>query len=156
MGLFQLFKKKEKENISKREKETILDIDKQVDKEVMPKSNKRKTIPKEVKELVKEGKDEEVKAIMKKCQVNAYDTYYKNTILCYEGISSELVQHFMKDGYDINYIGRWDETPLHHQAGKTCENLQTFIDLGANIHAKKYMDKTPLHCAAMYKRTYQG
>ena len=145
MGLHNFFKKKgEKMHLSDNK---LLDI-----KTYEEKDNRRKTIPKEIKELVKDGKDEEVKKIMAKCRINAYDTYSKNTILSYEGISDDLVRFFIQEGYDINYRGAREETPLYVQAGNLNANLRLLIALDADIHALDYMGKSPLHHAAMFSK----
>lgn len=143
MGIFDIFKKQKQIPVVeiKKEETTIV------------KSNKRKTIPNDIKELLKQGNEEEVKKRMAKCQVNAYDTFTKNTILSYPSLSDDLVRYFvLEQGYDINYVDRWEKTPLHYQATMEHSNLLLFVELGANPHALDYEGCGPLHYAAMYQQ----
>lgn len=117
-----------------------------------PKQDKRrKTLPKELGQLIKDNNIEEIKKIYKKCQENAYDTFTQNNILSYRNLTKEMIQWFVEQGCDINYADRWDKTPLHHQAGYYENHVQLYIDLGANINALDYMQQTPLHDAAKAK-----
>lgn len=114
-----------------------------------PKQDKRrKTLPKELEQLIKENHFEEIKILYKKCQENAYDTFSQNNILCYRGLTNEIIKWVVEQGCDINYVGRWEKTPLHYQASYYENHVQLMIDLGADIHVLDYMEQTPLHHAA--------
>ncbi|MEG0367556.1 MAG: ankyrin repeat domain-containing protein, partial [Coprobacillus sp.] len=132
-----------------KKKEPI--IEKEVIEEKPKQDKRRKTLPKELEQLIKDNNIEEIKKIYKKCQENAYDTFTQNNILSYRGLTDEMIHWFVEQGCDINYVGRWEKTPLHYQASYYENHVQLYIDLGADITALDYMEETPLHYAAEAK-----
>ncbi|MEG0276316.1 MAG: ankyrin repeat domain-containing protein [Coprobacillus sp.] len=133
--MFRLFKKK------------TVEIEEIRVEEKVKQDKRRKTLPKELKQLIENNNIEDIKKLYKKCRENAYDTFTENNVLCYRDLSEELIRWFIEQGCDINYVGRWKKTPLHYQASYYENHVQLYLDLGANIEALDYMEQTPLHYA---------
>lgn len=136
MGVFDYFNKK-KENKTNDKEKNISE----------KKSNKRKTLVKDFEEIVERGNEEEIKAVFKKCDINAYGGFYKTNALGFL-LPNEVMKWLVNQGADINYKGRFQMTPLHLHAHEINGQIDCLIRLGANIEAKDYMGETPLFAAA--------
>lgn len=110
----------------------------------------RKTLPKDFQEMLNGGNVEQIKSVLEKCELYAYSGYGKDTVLFFQNLPDELVHYLvLEQGMDINYVNKYGRTALHKQAGYGSNNLELFIELGADIHAVTKLDKeTPLHIAA--------
>lgn len=110
---------------------------------------KRKTLVKEFRELVKEGDTDKIKAVFDKCDINAYGGYNKGNALDFE-LSHEMMQWLIEQGADIDYVDRYGNTPLLYHAGHGFGEAQaiSLVQLGANVHAVSRMSKdNALHYA---------
>ena len=117
----------------------------------MPK--KRKTLPKNIKELIETKDISALKVIYDTCEINAYnDGFNRDTILHRIGVPDELVRWLVEQGANINARNHYEETPVHNQAGYWCGNVTLFIELGADITTRDIFNRTPLHSAACYGR----
>lgn len=147
MNLFNFFKNKaSKDKASKNEAEIKMTPNNEAAVK-QKKSTKRKTLVKDFDKLIEEGDIEKCKAVFQKCQINAYDTFTKNNALSYRGLTKEFILWLVDQGIDINYIGRWEKTPLHYQASYRDGQASLLIELGADIEAKDYDGCTPLFYA---------
>lgn len=98
---------------------------------------KRKTLPKDFEELIKNGNEAEIKAVFEKCNINAYGGYYKGNAFEYL-ISESMMKWLLKQGADINYVDEYGYTPLLRHAGHKYSEVQaiSLVKLGADILAK--------------------
>lgn len=140
MGIMQWLRKPDKKKV-----EAEVSIEKGNPEK---KSKKRKTLVKDFSSIVEEGNLQKLQEVFERCEMNAYDTFTKNNALSYRGLSDEAVKWLVEQGTDINYVGRWEKTPLHYQASYRNSNLRLFLSLGADVGAKDYKGQTPLHYAA--------
>lgn len=114
---------------------------------------KKKTLPKNFEELLKENDIEKIKKELDKCEANAYGGYSKFNALAFNDITEETARYLIERGADINYKDIYKNTPLHHHCGSVKNNIDLIIELGADIEAKNYQGQTPLHYAAYLFRT---
>lgn len=117
-------------------------------KQAVSSSNKRKTLPKNFDDMLKNENIDTLKAVFDKCELDAYGGYYKQTALAYTGIPDELTCWLVDQGADINAKDSYGNTPLHRQSSAWHSNIQLLIDLGADIEAVNNQGETPLHSAA--------
>ena len=112
-------------------------------------SAKRRTLPKDVNDLIEKGDTEGLKAVFKKCDINAYGGYNKGNLLSFP-ISPELMEWLIEQGIDMEMKDQFGKTPLNSHAGgfRDDEQLLCLIRLGADVNTKDHMGRTPLHFAA--------
>ncbi|MDR1321990.1 MAG: ankyrin repeat domain-containing protein [Gracilibacteraceae bacterium] len=112
-------------------------------------AKKRKTLPKDFRELLDAGDIEALKAVYAKCEIGAYDSGYSlRTALHNYEVPDEFVRWLVEQGLDINTKDYYDRTPLFYQMQRG--NLALFLELGADVNAKARYGDTPLHFAADY------
>ena len=112
-------------------------------------AKKRKTLPKNFKELIEDGNIDSLKAVFDKCELTAHDgNYSKNTALHFRGVPDEFVRWFVENGADINAQNYYGETPLCHQSRvrKGAGTVKLLLELGADIKISSNSG-TPLHAA---------
>jgi ankyrin repeat protein len=110
------------------------------------KQGKRKTLPKNFKEIIEAGDIAALKVVFDECEPDARGDYYQMTALSYFNVPCELVRWLVEQGADINASDRYQNTPLHKQTGSAIAEL--LLDLGADIGARNKEGETPLHTAA--------
>lgn len=112
---------------------------------------KKKSLPKNFKELLKFGDIEALKAVFEECDVNARGGVFKSTALSFSECPDELTRWLVKNGADLNVTDQYGNTPLHHIArywrGPTQPSVQLLIELGADVNASASIG-SPLHAAA--------
>jgi ankyrin repeat protein len=112
-------------------------------------AKKRKTLPKDFRELLDSGDIDALKAVFDKCELSAYDSSYSlRTALHNYSVPDELVKWLVSQGLDINTKDYYGRTPLFYQMQRG--NVKLFIELGADVNAKAKYGDTPLHFAADY------
>ncbi|MGN0474432.1 MAG: ankyrin repeat domain-containing protein [Acutalibacteraceae bacterium] len=110
----------------------------------------RKTLVRNFEELITKGKIEQLKAVFKKCELNAYGGYNKGNAFHFD-IPEELARWLAEQGADINFRDTYGRTPLYHHATMhNADMVKLLIDLGADIHAALQTGETALHAAAMF------
>lgn len=115
---------------------------------------KRKTLPKEIDLLLQNGDIEELKKQFSRCEPNALHTnQFGPNIFSLSPLPREFAFWAKEQGADVNFRDHYGNLPIFRQASSWCGDVQLLIDLGADIHVRKYDGTTPLHCAAAYGRT---
>lgn len=79
-------------------------------------ARKNKTLPKDFEEIVQRGDLDELKAVFKKCEINAHKRYGSDTALFFRGLTPEFVRWFVEQGGDIHYTNNFGYTPLGQQS----------------------------------------
>jgi len=116
-------------------------------------AKKRKTLPKNFKELIEANDITALKAMYDTCEINAYDTgFNKSTALHTFGVPEELVRWLAEQGADIEFRDHYNRTPLHVQSRYWNGKVAVLIGLGADIMARDCYGNTALHVAATNKR----
>lgn len=117
-------------------------------------AKKRKTLPKEIDELLKRGDVEELKKLFVRCEPNAlrYGKSGRN-VFALTPLPREFAFWAKEQGADVNFLDPDGHTPIFTHASYYNGDMQLMIDLGADIHATLCDGSTPLHYAAVYGRT---
>jgi hypothetical protein len=115
----------------------------------MPKPKPRKkTLPKDFADLLKEGDLAKLKAVFDACEPDARGGYSKHTALAFDACPDELARWLVEQGADLSATDTAGDTPLHARARSWRGNLQGLLDLGADVDAMSAASGTPLHAAA--------
>lgn len=114
---------------------------------------KRKTLPKNFKDMIASSDIAALKAVYDSCELDAYGGYDKETALHFYDVPDELVIWLVEQGLDINTPSHtYRRTPLYAHATIGDKTVKLLLDLGADIEAADYSKDTPLHTAAGYHR----
>ncbi|MBS1669302.1 MAG: ankyrin repeat domain-containing protein [Bacteroidetes bacterium] len=111
-------------------------------------AKKKKILPKNFAELIKENNIENLKKVFETCELDARGGYGKSTALSFFNIPAGLVRWLVEKGADIEAMDVYERTALHCQAMARSANLAVFLELGANVNAVDKYGDTPLHFAA--------
>ncbi len=111
-------------------------------------AKKRKTLPKNFKELIEENNIEKLKKVFDSCELDARGGYGKATALSFFNIPDEIVHWLVENGADIEAVDNYGRTALHQHTMARSGNISVFLELGANVKAKDKYGNTPLHFAA--------
>lgn len=111
-------------------------------------AKKRKTLPKNFKELIKENNIEELKNIFDSCELDARGGYGKTTALSFYKVPDELVRWLVENGADIEAKDPYGFTALHIRSRMLNGDITNLLELGANVKAIDRFGDTPLHLAA--------
>lgn len=117
-------------------------------------AKKRKTLPKEIKELLDIGDTAALKEQFLRCEPNAvlYSKYGSN-IFSLSPLPREFALWAKEQGADVNFEDHYGKTPIFYQASAWDGDVQLLIDLGADVGAADHTGVTPLHLAALCGRT---
>lgn len=112
-------------------------------------AKKRKTLPKNFRELIEAKDIPALKEVFTTCEINAYHGYNKEPALSFFNIPDELVVWLVENGADINFRdATYQRTPLHLHAMRRAGRLKIFLELGADVKAIDRYGNTALHFAA--------
>ncbi|MBB4125664.1 hypothetical protein GGR77_000935 [Xanthomonas translucens] len=109
---------------------------------------KRKTLPKNFEDLLKDGDPDAIKAVFDTCDANAYGGVFKQSALAFNAFPDALVPWLIERGADIAAPDSYGETPLHARAGHWQGRIEVLLALGADVHCVDSRGDTPLHKAA--------
>ena len=109
---------------------------------------KKKLLPKDFGDLLKEGDLEALKAVFDGCDLDARGGYLKQTALAFGTCPEALTRWLVAQGADIEAADRYGETPLQSHAGHWQGQIGVLLELGANIEARDSRGETALHKAS--------
>lgn len=111
-------------------------------------AKKKKTLPKDFKELLSKNNFKELISVFDDCEVDARGDYAKQTALAYDNCSHELAKWLVEHGADLQATDTWNNTPLHKRSRSRFGNIKSLLELGADVNVEKSSIGTPLHAAA--------
>lgn len=111
-------------------------------------AKKKITLPKNFDELIEKNDIENLKKVFDTVELDARGGYGKSTALSFFKIPDELIRWLVQQGADIEAVDIYKTTALHNHATARSGVITTFLELGANVHARDSNDDTPLHFAA--------
>ncbi|RED76718.1 ankyrin repeat domain-containing protein [Cohnella phaseoli] len=110
---------------------------------------KRKTLPKDFDALIEKKDIEALKAVFRKCELDAYSgNYMKEPALSCFNIPDEWVRWLVEQGANINAVDAYGRAPLHAHSMRMSGDVEVFLKLGADVELKDKYGDTPLHMAA--------
>ena len=112
-------------------------------------AKKRKTLPREIRELLKAGDVEALKEMFSRCEPNAVNSLDEN-IFFYTPLPREFAFWAKEQGADVNFQNRYLNVPIYRQAETPNGDVQLMIDLGADFRVVDYTGWTLLHRAAVH------
>lgn len=116
-------------------------------------ARKRKTLPKEIQELLASGDVEELKRQFARCEPNALSVnQYGSNIFSLSPLPREFAFWAKEQGADVNFRDYYGSYPIFYQASAYQGDVQLLIDLGADVNAVGREGMTPLHNACLYGR----
>ncbi|WP_300491853.1 ankyrin repeat domain-containing protein [Flavobacterium sp.] len=114
---------------------------------------KKKTLPKDFKELLKKGDIQELIQLFDKCEIEARGGYSKGTALSFAECPHELAKWLVEQGADIEALNDYSYTPLQESSNQRfSSNITSLLELGANVNTNTRQG-TALHCAAKNHNT---
>ncbi len=113
---------------------------------------RRKTLPKEMRELLKRGEIAALKEQFLRCEPNAVSGKYGSNIFSLTPLPREFAFWAKEQGADVNYKDYYGKTPIFSHASSWNGDVRLLIDLGAEIRVVQDDGTTPLHLAALYGR----
>lgn len=113
---------------------------------------KRKTLPKDFDELLKNGDIEALKAVFTKCEINAVTSKYGFNAFGQGPLPREFAFWLKEQGGDVNQPNYYGETPIFSHASAYYGDVALLLELGADGNAIGRNKFTPLHNAALYGR----
>lgn len=108
---------------------------------------KKKTLPKDFDQLLKNGDLAALKAVFETRDVDARGGYAKQTALAFGECPDELARWLVSKGANLEAVDTWQNTPLHTRSRSWQSNIAVLLELGSNVNAVASIG-TPLHAAA--------
>lgn len=108
---------------------------------------KRKTLPKDFEELLKEGDHAKITAALELCEPDAYGGFGDKPALAFAGCSDELSRWLVTRGAAVDATDKYGNTPLQSRityGGR----IEVLLELGADVHHAGGSLGTALHAAA--------
>ena len=112
------------------------------------KKTRKKLLPKDFEDLLKEGDLHKLQAVFESCDINARGGSSKQPALSFDDCPPELAAWLVSQGADLAATDTWGNTPLHKRAGSWRGNIVSLLDLGADVNCNTSTIGTPLHAAA--------
>jgi hypothetical protein len=110
---------------------------------------KRKTLPKNFRELIKLGDISALKAVFETCESTAYEGYNQENALHFYDVPEELARWLVQQGLDVDTPdATYGKTPLWKHAYVGSKLVEALLDLGADVNHANNEGNTPLHMAA--------
>jgi len=109
---------------------------------------KKKLLPKNFEELLKDREVSELRSIFEACDLNARGGYAKKTALAFDNCPDELAHWLVSQGADLSATDTWGHTPLHTRSRSRTGRIEILLELGADVNSNSATIGTPLHAAA--------
>lgn len=109
---------------------------------------KRKTLPKNFGDLLKERDLNALKAVFDRYDLNARGGVSRQTALAFSNLPDELAQWLVEQGANLSAADSYGNTPLHSRAGHWQGRVGILLELGADVNHGDGSIGTPLHKAA--------
>ncbi|WP_246475220.1 ankyrin repeat domain-containing protein [Pseudomonas folii] len=108
---------------------------------------KRKTLPKDFDQLLKDAPLAELIAVFDVCELEATGGYSKSTALGFYNCPDDLVRWLVEQGANVDARDVYQQTALHHRSSSRTGGVDLLLDLGADIEAQDSKGHTPLQVA---------
>lgn len=109
---------------------------------------KKKLLPKNFDEMLKECNLDELKSVFDACDVNARGGPGKHTALAFSDCPDDLARWLVAQGADLTATDTWGNTALHERSRHYLKDIRVLLELGADVHHAGSSCGTPLHSAA--------
>src|SRR6185369_6978042 len=109
---------------------------------------KKKLLPKNFEEMLKEGDVSTLKSVFETCDLNARGGYAKQTALAFDECPDELARWLVSEGANLSATDTWGNTPLHARSRSRRGRIEVLLELGADVNSGSASIGTPLHAAA--------
>lgn len=111
-------------------------------------ARKKKTLPTDFEEKLKQGDLDTIKAVFDTCEFDARGGVFKQTALAFAECPDDLARWLVAQGADIHAGDSYGETPLHSRASHWRGGVGILIELGADVNHDAGGRATPLQRAA--------
>ncbi|UQB69974.1 ankyrin repeat domain-containing protein [Epilithonimonas zeae] len=111
-------------------------------------AKKKKKLPKNFDELIKENNIDNLKKVFDTCELDARGGYGKATALSFFNVPDALVRWLVENGADIEAVDDYQRTALHQHTMARSGKIAILLELGAKVNAMDKYGDTPLHFAA--------
>ena len=111
-------------------------------------AKKKKLLPKDFEELLKQGDLARLKAVFDSCELDARGGVFKQTALAFDLCPDDLARWLVAEGADLSAGDSYGDTPLHARARSWRGRLAVLLELGADVNRGEGERGTPLHGAA--------
>lgn len=109
---------------------------------------KKKLLPKDFEEMLKEGDFLKLTSVFEICDINARGGYAKQTALAFDLCTDEFTRWLVANDADLSAADTWGNTPLHARTRSRRGSILALIELGADVNSGNASIGTPLHAAA--------
>lgn len=111
-------------------------------------ARKKKLLPKDFEDKLKQGDLDALKAVFDTCELDARGGVFKQTALAFAECPDDLARWLVAQGADIHAGDSYGETPLHSRARHWKGQVGILIELGADVNHDADGRATPLQRAA--------
>ena len=116
-------------------------------------AKKRRTLPKEMQDLLQSGDLSALKEAFDRCEPDAVTGKYGSNIFSLTPLPRDFAFYAREQGADVNFRDCYGTTPIFNHASFYNGDVPLLIELGADVRAeKKDSGVTPLHLSATYGR----
>lgn len=109
---------------------------------------KRKTLPKDFEDLLKNGDEAAIISALENCEADAYGGRGNNVGLAFSELPDGVARWLIEQGANISAGNHYGETPLHIRSRHWKCNIDVLLELGADVNSTDNKGSTPLHVAA--------